>query len=97
MTQEYTPTTEEIRADYSGPAGGSSAQIAYYYTRTLQFKRWLTAHDARIRAEALDLSVSEIDIVRDELPEIPGVGGVSDEFIIDAFKVLGRHRAKTER
>jgi hypothetical protein len=56
MTQEYTPTTEEIRADYSGPAGGSSAQIAYYYTRTLQFKRWLAAHDAQIRAEALGLA-----------------------------------------
>ena len=57
----------------------------------------LADHDAQIRAEALELSVSEIDIVRDELPEIPGVGGVSDEFIIDAFKALGRHRAKTER
>lgn len=53
MTDEYTPTTEQVLDNYvEGMSAfyGDSGQVEY----ARQFDRWLAAHDAEIRAKACD-------------------------------------------
>lgn len=55
---EYTPTTNEVREDYS--AGPETA---------LAFDRWLAVHDAQVRAEAtveFDARIEAAHIVAEE-------------------------------
>lgn len=58
MTQEYEPTTEKVKQAYSG-----LHEKNYYDFTVMQreenFDRWLAAHDAQIRAEALDFANAE--------------------------------------
>ncbi|MGX1932060.1 hypothetical protein [Microbacterium resistens] len=46
---DYTPTTEEVRADYADRGGSLRSPIQ----RWAEFDRWLNAHDAEVRAAAL--------------------------------------------
>ena len=49
MTDEYTPTTDEMRvwvAMVDGAAGHRGESVA-------RFDRWLAAHDAEVKAEAI--------------------------------------------
>lgn len=50
MTNEYTPTTEEVRD------GFATEQLAAWRDGRLlaEFDRWLAAHDAGVRATALE-------------------------------------------
>lgn len=57
---EYTPTTERVRDTWTnamseGCASGEEPVDAQWDTerRDAQFDRWLAAHDAEVRAEAL--------------------------------------------
>ncbi|MFT8592449.1 MAG: hypothetical protein ABF747_02395 [Bifidobacterium sp.] len=51
MTQEYTPTDSEIRAQY---ANDPDSEGVVDERRGAVFDRWLVAHDAQIRADAWD-------------------------------------------
>lgn len=54
MSEPYTPTTEDIRAAYENRAIiGPPAMAADYEEAAAQFDRWLAAHDAKVKAEAL--------------------------------------------
>ena len=51
---DYTPTTEDVQAAYGGRAVlGTPAMAANYEEAEAQFDRWLAAHDAKVKAEAL--------------------------------------------
>lgn len=53
MSDEYTPTTEQVLDNYvEGMSAfyGDSGQVEY----ARQFDRWLAAHDAETRAKALE-------------------------------------------
>ena len=45
---EYTPTTEEVRADYIDAGWGPDGSL-YGDNDPAQFDRWLAAHDAKVR------------------------------------------------
>jgi hypothetical protein len=57
MTQEFIPTTVTVREMF---AHGDSAS---YEDSVAAFDRWLAAHDAQIRAEALTLTEDEQKLV----------------------------------
>ncbi len=48
MTDDYTPTTEDVREDFAFP--WSPEQIGDRPARVAAFDRWLAAHDAEVRA-----------------------------------------------
>lgn len=54
MTEQYTPTTEDIR-EYVETADRVTAHMFSHDTpdAAKAFDRWLAAHDAQVRAEAL--------------------------------------------
>ena len=64
MSVDYTPTTEDVRAQF-----GECARLVWlpnvdpdHYDREAQlamFDRWLAAHDAQIRADAWDEGFTE--------------------------------------
>ncbi|MDN5973440.1 hypothetical protein [Bifidobacterium crudilactis] len=56
MTQEFIPSTVTVREMF---AHGDSAS---YEDSVAAFDRWLAAHDAQIRAEALELTNEELDV-----------------------------------
>ncbi|MDN6271913.1 MAG: hypothetical protein L0J23_04440 [Bifidobacterium crudilactis] len=56
MTQEFSPSTVTVREMF---AHGDSAS---YEDSVAAFDRWLAAHDAQIRAEALELTNEELDV-----------------------------------
>ena len=51
MSDDYTPTTEEVRADYvrGARSDGTHAQFVKWQKG---FDRWLAAHDAEVLAAA---------------------------------------------
>lgn len=64
MTQEYTPTDNDVKADYI--RAFCSARNTRNWSENSakgerEFNRWLAAHDAQIRAEALNLTDAELD------------------------------------
>ena len=48
MTDTYTPTTEDVRADYAETYEGTNER------RYARFDRWLAAHDAEMAARQID-------------------------------------------
>jgi hypothetical protein len=61
MTQDYTPTTDEVRRGFrADPSKYEYAETPEYIDENwwelnkLAFDRWIAAHDAQIRAEAWD-------------------------------------------
>jgi hypothetical protein len=63
MTQEYTPTGSDIKSSYiEGSIGDGSVtnQDDDRLGASADFDRWLAAHDAQIRADALKLTVGDI-------------------------------------
>jgi hypothetical protein len=62
MTQEYTPTDNDVKADYVR-AFCSARNTKNWSENSVKgeraFNRWLAAHDAQIRAEALEFSKEE--------------------------------------
>lgn len=54
MTQEFIPSTVTVREMF---AHGDAAS---YEDSVAAFDRWLAAHDAQIRAEALKLTIDDI-------------------------------------
>ncbi len=65
MTQEYTPTDNDVKADYVR-AFCSARNTKNWSENSVKgeraFNRWLAAHDAQIRAEALELTNEELDV-----------------------------------
>ena len=65
MTQEYTPTENDVKADYVR-AFCSARNTKNWFENSVKgeraFNRWLAAHDAQIRADALELTSAEADI-----------------------------------
>jgi hypothetical protein len=62
MTQEYTPTGSDIKSSYiEGSIGDGSVtnQDDDRLEASADFDRWLAAHDAQIRAEALGFANAE--------------------------------------
>jgi hypothetical protein len=62
MTQEYTPADVDIRRNYVRGYCDRHEEHFPIETRNearVMFDRWLAAHDAQIRAEALTLSKSD--------------------------------------
>lgn len=50
MSNEYTPTTEEVRGDwaaYQMPTGGGDVR-AEFKAAEAEFDRWLAAHDREV-------------------------------------------------
>lgn len=60
MTQEYMPTTDQVRIEYVGvdPDNVDAVTNADFIAAAM-FDRWLAAHDAQIRAEAWDEGFTE--------------------------------------
>ena len=50
MANEYTPTTEEVRAVY---VAGTPPHMVTVTDGNAEFDRWLAAHDRAVKAEAL--------------------------------------------
>ena len=75
MTQDYTPTTDEvcecwtIRDDIGNPYETDANVEERHHEERVKFDRWLAAHDAQIRADehvkALELTDYEIEIMAD--------------------------------
>lgn len=81
----YTPTTDDVRHGYCDWMGTQ----ATWDERADQFDRWLAAHDAQVRAEALRqanaaLADIDIDYIALVLPESFREGDI-DEFTVDAM------------
>ncbi len=51
----YTPTTEEVRAAYAVDGIGAPSLANGH-----RFDRWLAAHDAEVRAQALNEAVASL-------------------------------------
>lgn len=72
MTQEYTPTDNDVKADYVR-AFCSARNTRHWSENSTKgeraFNRWIAAHDAQIRADehvkALELTDYEIEIMAD--------------------------------
>ncbi len=66
MTQEYTPTDNDVKADYVR-AFCSARNTKNWSENSVKgeraFNRWLAAHDAQIRAEALEFTNEERDLM----------------------------------
>lgn len=56
---DYTPTTEQVRRAYT--TGMRQAFIASAGAHSSEFDRWLAAHDARVKAEALRDAAQNMD------------------------------------
>ena len=60
MTQEYTPTTDQVRIEYVGvDPDNVDAVTNADFIAAARFDRWLAAYDAQIRAEAWDEGFTE--------------------------------------
>jgi hypothetical protein len=84
MTQEFIPSTVTVREMF---AHGDSAS---YEDSVAAFDRWLAAHDAQIRAEALDFANAE---------QIDNGGELLNESLSEAVKeylLYGAHPLSTE-
>ncbi len=57
----YTPTTDEVRASYAVDGIGAPSLANGH-----RFDRWLAAHDAEVRAQALREAADEADRHADE-------------------------------
>jgi len=102
MTQEYTPTTEQIEdawvSRYDGEHTSASSNEACVYDA--QFDRWIAAHDAQIREEALELNDVEIvKAVADELAawnfdvamnSCTTINGATADFSSRSFELLAK-------
>ncbi len=66
MTQEYTPTDNDVKADYVR-AFCSARNTKNWSENSVKgeraFNRWLAAHDAQMRAEALEFTNEERDLM----------------------------------
>ena len=70
MTQGYTPTTDEVRDGFRGnskkydEAGTPVERMGENYAvlNEMAFNRWLAAHDAEVRNQALSLTDDELAI-----------------------------------
>lgn len=93
MTQEYTPTDNDVKADYVR-AFCSARNTKNWSENSVKgeraFNRWLAAHDAQIRAEALDFANAE---------QIDNGGELLNEALSEAVKeylLYGAHPLSTE-
>ena len=61
---DYTPTTATIRAEYAGRVEAwemtYAEQEAARAEEVVEFDRWLRAHDAEVRAQALREAVASL-------------------------------------
>lgn len=87
---EYTPTTESVRTAYAGAPAGVFARDAYN-TRSQEFDRWLAAHDAEVRAEAIEAAA----VIADRYATAPGRPRVGVESIA-ARDIAARIRRDAE-
>ena len=75
MTQEYTPTTDEVcecwttRGDIGNPYETDADVEERHHEESVKFNHWLAAHDAQIRAEALTLTDKEAGIAAEALDD----------------------------
>ena len=53
----YTPTADEVRASYAVDGIGAPSLANGH-----RFDRWLAAHDAEVRAQALNEAADELDL-----------------------------------
>ena len=84
MTQEFIPSTVTVREMF---AHGDSAS---YEDSVAAFDRWLAAHDAQIRAEALDFANAEQiengeELLNESLSEV-----------VEEYLLYGDHPLSTE-
>ena len=102
MTQEYTPDTDDainlIVAGMGRVTQLGIAPVGYPRTATDAVeaaKRWLAAHDAQIREEALKISTEEA------LEAFKVIFNSSDIRVIDlikrAFKAVAEHRKEQKQ
>lgn len=71
MTDDYMPTTDEVRFSYAEDVSPGRTHLA-----TPEFDRWLDAHDREVKAEAWDDCVDSVAFAIDGdyasvLPENP--------------------------
>lgn len=61
MADDYTPTTEEVREQYTREEPPRIGTVA---ERRAEFDRWLAAHDAQVRADERERIASAIEALR---------------------------------
>ncbi len=60
MVNDYTPTTEEVRNQYSGFSTSNSNHTGQVYINLAKFDRWLAEVKAQVWKEAYMTGVSDV-------------------------------------
>ncbi|QDZ15795.1 hypothetical protein [Humibacter ginsenosidimutans] len=108
MSDEYTPTDDDVIRDYRMPVSvmvprGDGEGLAAWLSRQSveafehqmasegAFRRWLAAHDARVRADTLDEAAAyfEREIGPDEFDQATSRDGVHWTHIGEAWELQG--------
>ncbi|MCI1831531.1 MAG: hypothetical protein LKI88_00735 [Bifidobacterium sp.] len=105
MTQEYTPTDQQVIDDYIpdeediGFDALTMSMAEWKRLKVAAFDRWLAAYDARIRVDALKITDKEHDIATQAIIDALTSSDRNDYGIASesAFSAVAEHRKEQKQ